>query len=181
MITLDDAWKWYEITRAHMLAFARLGSKHWDALPWDGQLGRDEKLKNLESNTIVEGAKFCLEPLDDLAVLVLFSVFESEVRDRVLSEVQAEKVRLGHPFLTRIVEDAVQDIEHGSFARLLDIFKGRGEEFVGLIEEVNQVRRYRNWVAHGRRTDQPDAVDPRAAFERLKRFLQKLVGPKVLP
>ena len=43
-----------------------------------------------------------------------------------------------------------------------------------LIEEVNQVRRYRNWVAHGRRTPQPAAVTPATAYDRLKRFLDHL-------
>jgi hypothetical protein len=178
MITLDDAWKWYETTRTHTQAFGRLGGKHWDALPWDGQLGGDDKLKNLESGTIVEGATFCLKHLDDFAVLVLFSVFESVIRDRILTEVQEEKVRLSHALLVRIVDDAVQDIEHGSFSRLLDVFKGRGKDLDDLVEEVNQVRRYRNWVAHGRRTARPEAVAPKAAFDRLNRFLQELVGPK---
>jgi hypothetical protein len=178
MMTLDDAWKWYETTRTHTQAFGRLGSKHWDALPWDGQLGSDNKLNNLESDAIVEGAAFCLKHLDDFAVLVLFSVFESAVRDQVLSEVQGEKVRLSHALLVRIVDDAVQDIEHGGFSRLLDVFKGRGKELDGLVEEVNQVRRYRNWVAHGRRTAGPDAVDPKAAFDRSNRFLQELVAPR---
>ena len=71
----------------------------------------------------------------------------------------------------RIVEDAVSEIEHGSFYQLLEVFKGRGAE---LVEEVNQVRRYRNWVAHGRRTAKPDSVDPETAFSRLKRFLNVL-------
>ncbi len=181
MITLDDAWCWYETTQTHMQIFGRLGFKHWDALPWDGQLGSDDKLRNLDSNTIVEGAKFCLTHLDDFAVLVLFSVFESVVRDRILSEIQDEKVRLSHTMLVRIVDDALQDIEHGSFSRLLDVFKGRGKELDGLVEEVNQVRRYRNWVAHGRRTARPDAVDPKAAFDRLRRFLQELVRLRAQP
>jgi hypothetical protein len=43
-----------------------------------------------------------------------------------------------------------------------------------LIDEVNQVRRYRNWVAHGRRTAQPDAVNLLAAYDRLKRFLEQI-------
>jgi len=39
---------------------------------------------------------------------------------------------------------------------------------------MNQVRRYRNWVAHGRRTAKPAAVDPETAFRRLKEFLDVL-------
>ena len=36
--------------------------------------------------------RFCLEPLDDLTILVLFSAFESAVRDRVLSTIDREIV-----------------------------------------------------------------------------------------
>ena len=48
----------------------------------------------------------------------------------------------------------------------------------GLVEEVNQVRRYRNWVAHGRRDDlrPKDNVEPREAYDRLTRFLAALRG-----
>jgi hypothetical protein len=42
---------------------------------------------------------------------------------------------------------------------------------VSLVESVNQVRRYRNWVAHGRRIAKPDAVDTETAFRHLKDFL----------
>jgi hypothetical protein len=69
------------------------------------------------------------------------------------------------------VADATDEIEHGSFYRVLQVFKGLD---ASLIEEVNQVRKYRNWVAHGRRTGKPDSVDPETAFRRLKDFLQVL-------
>jgi hypothetical protein len=62
-------------------------------------------------------------------------------------------------------------IEQGSFFRVLEPYK---DVDANLVEEVNQVRRYRNWVAHGRRTDQPAAVDPTTAYGRLKRFLARL-------
>ena len=43
-----------------------------------------------------------------------------------------------------------------------------------LVEEVNQVRKYRNWVSHGKRGERPDNVEPPMAFDRLRRFLQFL-------
>ena len=55
--------------------------------------------------------------------------------------------------------------------RVLEVFKGRD---AGLVEEVNQVRSYRNRAAHGRRTAKPAAVDPETAFRRLKEFLDVL-------
>ena len=58
-----------------------------------------------------------------------------------------ERDRFVHPLVSRILDEAIQDIEQGSIFRVLDVFKGQDVDFV---EEVNQVRRYRNWVAHGR-------------------------------
>ena len=171
MIDLDDGWTWYVTTRQQLKLFGRLGRKHWEGLPWDGTLGDDDKLKSLEAEVIVTGSAFCLDHLDDFAVLILFSVFESVVRAQVLSEVEDEKSRLRHALIIQIVTDAADEIEHGSFYRVLQVFK---ELDADLIEEVNQVRRYRNWVAHGRRTAKPAAVDPETAFRRLKDFLEVL-------
>jgi hypothetical protein len=53
-----------------------------------------------------------------------FSVFESVVRDQVLSDVEDEKSRLRHPVIVKIVNNAAQEIEHGSFYRELQVFKG---------------------------------------------------------
>jgi hypothetical protein len=171
MIDLNDAWTWYVTTRNQLKLFGRLGQKHWDNLPWDGKLGQDDKLNSLEAEVIVKGSAFCLDHLDDFAVLILFSVFESIVRAQVLSEIEEEKSRLRHALIIQIVTDATDAIEHGSFFRVLDVFKALD---VNLIEEINQVRRYRNWVAHGRRAAKPDAVDPETAFRRLKGFLDKV-------
>ena len=171
MIDLDDAWTWYVTTRKQLKLFGRLGRKHWDKLPWDGKLGDDDKLKSLEAEVIVAGSAFCLDHLDDFAVLILFSVFESVVRAHVLSEVEVEKSRLRHALIIQIVTDASDEIEHASFYRVLQVFKGLD---ANLVEEVNQVRKYRNWVAHGRRTAKPDAVDPETAFTRLTGFLDVL-------
>jgi hypothetical protein len=44
-----------------------------------------------------------------------------------------------------------------------------------LVEEVHQVRRYRNWVAHGRRDQPRDRVHPQLAYDRLTRFLAILM------
>jgi len=170
MMNLDEAWTWYSKTREQLSLFGRFGSKHWNLLPWDGDLGRDEKFKTLESGIITDNVSLCLEHLDDFAVLILFAAFESIIREKVRTAIQAEAGGLQHPFIVQLLKDAIEAIEHGSIYRILEPFKGNAED---LTEEVNQVRRYRNWVAHGRRTPQPDAVDPVTAYKRLKRFLEE--------
>src|SRR5207245_2223004 len=169
--SLADGWRWYEAARALARAMARLGEKHWNDLPWDGALGRDNFLRHLSSAEILNGSQTVLDDLDDLCVLLLFSVFESKIRERVLAEVEAEFPPLRHVTIKHAFEEMKEGIEQGSFFRVLEPYK---EINANLIEEVNQVRRYRNWVAHGRRTEQPAAVNPTTAYERLKRFLDLL-------
>ena len=150
---------------------ARLGEKHWSSLPWNGDLGRDNHLKDLTSEEIHESSQTVLDDLDDLCVLLLFSVFEATIRERVLAEVEAELPPLHHATIKRALDEMKEGIEHGSFFKVLEPYKAFD---ANLIEEVNQVRRYRNWVAHGRRTEQPAVVNPGTAYDRLKRFLDHL-------
>jgi hypothetical protein len=170
MMTLAEAWTWYSTTREQLNLFGRFGRRHWDFLPWDGDLGRDERFKTLESRAIVDNVDLCLKHLDDFAVLILFSAFESIIREEIKTAIQAEAGESRHPFIVQMLEDAIDDVEHGSISRVLKPFKGMAAD---LTEEVNQVRRYRNWVAHGRRDSQPDAVDPLTAYKRLQRFLEE--------
>ena len=90
------------------------------------------------------------------------------VRERVLNDVETELPPLRHVAIKRALDAMKEDIEQGSFFKVLEPYKVMD---ANLIEEVNQVRRYRNWVAHGRRTEQPAAVNPATAYDRLKRFL----------
>ena len=171
--TLDEAWRWYEAARDLSRAMGRLGQKYWDDLPWEGRLGRDNSLGAMQSSEVNEMSRVILDDLDDLCVLLLFSVFEATVRQRVLADVADEMPIVRHPALVNAIEALNDTIGHGSFYRVMDPFKGLD---ANLVEEVNQVRRYRNWVAHGRRTEQPDNVSPGDAYRRLKRFLDRLEG-----
>ena len=65
----------------------------------------------------------------------------------------------------------------GSFYHVLAPFRSQEPD---LTEEVDQVREYRNWVAHGKRRAIKNAVTPEVAYDRLKRFLEKFVGPVLM-
>ena len=67
MRNVDDAWKWYVTTRTQLRLFGRLGRKHWDGLPWDGSLGRDDKLKDIDSEAVVDGPACNMALLTDSA------------------------------------------------------------------------------------------------------------------
>jgi hypothetical protein len=175
IVSLADALRWYESVRAQTFTMRRLAKKHWDKLPWDGELGRDEQLRQLDGAVICKRSDAILTELNDLCVLLLFSVFEAIVRERVLADVAKELPLLHHVALRHAIGALKDSLEHGSFARVLEPYKERDAD---LIEEVSQVRRYRNWVAHGRRGEQPFRVDPRIAYVRLQRFLDRIAEPR---
>jgi hypothetical protein len=69
--------------------------------------------------------------------------------------------------LKEAADDAVQGVTEGSFyRRVLEPLKKRGRVSADLIIQVDQVREYRNWVAHGRRDAPTDNVTPEMAYDR---------------
>ncbi|MBY0515139.1 MAG: hypothetical protein K2P78_14695 [Gemmataceae bacterium] len=186
MKTLDEAWAWYEAVSNGTNQLARL-AKYWQRIPWavEGEVAdvwvtdlandlvKDHVLRHLEPEQMRSQVDTVMTLLDDLAVLLLFSVFESNVRDLILVQIRPEIDALKHPALTRAVEDVVDNLKEGSFFRVLELFKAQGTD--DLVEHVNQVRQYRNWVAHGRRPEKKKdraEVEPKAAYQRLTAFLE---------
>jgi hypothetical protein len=169
MKTLEEAWTWYQAVKTQVGLVHRLASRYWSELPWDGRLGRDDRFKDLKQRRLEEDAQSALSQIKDLAVLVLFSVFESQVRELLAAELRREVTEksINHSVLLEAVDDLIHQVEEGSFFKVLAPFKTRDPD---LVEKVNQVRRYRNWVAHGRRGAQPSAVDPKTAYQRLSEF-----------
>jgi hypothetical protein len=80
MKTLDEAWQWYENTRRQLKLIQRLGEHYWDEMPWGGELGKDDSFCLIAGQLIIQETTFGLAHLDGLAIVVLFSVFESLVR-----------------------------------------------------------------------------------------------------
>ena len=177
-MTLADAWAWYDRNRKLLVMMDRLGGRYWEELPTGGRLGNDDDFRRFEGHQIQTMAQGVLDELDDLAVFVLFSVFESIVRREVAKDLQPEVAELRHPALRRSAQTLLRNIDEGSFhANVLELFKQDGKlsgslAINSLIEEVSRVRRYRNWVAHGRKgTDRPNLITPRDAYDSLQAFL----------
>lgn len=184
MKTLEEAWGWYNAVREGMGQLARL-ARYWSDLPWDGDdewvdsMKRDKLLRHVEAEQMAANPKRVLAELDDLAVLVLFSVFEAIVREQLQAEVQQEVAKLKHATLIKAGRDVLENIAVGSFFRVLEPFKPHAT--TDLVERVNKVRRYRNWVAHGRRgdkrEDKVDEVYPKDAYDWLREFLGVVSPP----
>ncbi len=174
--SLEDAWSWYAAVQKLVGWMDRMGRRYWteevEESTLKETLHKDNVFRNVESATIQDLAKEVSEDLDDLAVLLLFSVFEATVRERTIEEMDRElETPPRHLVLKKAVEDARDTISHGSFGRLTESFKDLDPDARTLVD---QVRHYRNWVAHGRRGTVKNNVDPDSAIKRLKKFLDLL-------
>jgi hypothetical protein len=175
-LSLDDAWQWYAAVKKLVWMMDRIAKLYWSEEVEDKTLKetlhKDDRFREIEAGTIQDLASRAHEYLDDLAVLLLFSVFEAHVRDRTLEEMDRELENPPrHLVLKKAVDDARDAVEHGSFGRLTESYKALSPDVRTLVD---QVRHYRNWVAHGRRDRPRNDVDPESALERLTRFLALL-------
>jgi hypothetical protein len=165
--SLEDAWNWYLSVRTLAYDMRHLAGR-CDRPDWAAVLSRDNRLSERTAGQLSDMAKSILEDLDDLAVLVLFSVFEATVRAQAGADVDREIAQIGHVAVLEAVKDLKESIENGSFAKVTKAFRGMDPD---LTAQVNQVRKFRNWVAHGRRDAPEYNVDPEDAFDRLGRYL----------
>jgi len=180
MKTLSDAWNWYVSAKKNLERMRRLGWKHWKHSSLkDASIWLDEQFKEVEAEDIVSGTTKALKEIEDLAVLVLFAVFEGVVRDHLEVIIQPEADTLTHPILQNAAKDAIEGVQDGSFSlRILIPLQKQNLIESELIDKVKQVRDYRNWVAHGKREPRKKKkianLDPQEAYSRLKEFLERL-------
>ena len=179
MKTLEDAWNWYVSASRNLLRMQRLGTHHWDDISLQSaSIWTDEKFKQVEATEIEQETKVAIQPLNDLGVLVLFSVFEAVVRDHFEGEIKPLTAKLDHPILKDAAENVLEGIRQGSFAnKVLTPLQDQGRITSELSDKVKQVRDYRNWIAHGKREPRSANIinlTAREAFDRLKEFLDTL-------
>lgn len=179
MTSLASAWEWYVGVSRTLRRLERLATHHWTELPWGGPLGLDNVLRDVSGDDVQRDVAGSIGSLNDIGVFVLFAAFEAEVRAKVMERTADERASVTHPALTYWMRQAEVSIEEGSFFRVLEGFKS--PPLHDLIEQVNQVRRYRNWVAHGRHGSRPDNVTPLDAHSRLLAFLDALDTPPPPP
>lgn len=171
MKTLEDSWVWYEGNRRLLKLIGRLGRLYWNDMPWGGKLGIDDNFRLLEGVEVDREAQAVLAEFDDFGIFVLFSVFEANLRIFVHAEIDRERTAIRHAALKRAVQELLDNIDEGSFyANVLSLYKDVDHD---RVEEVSQIRKYRNWVAHGRQEGKkPLTISPKDAYDRLQAFLE---------
>lgn len=183
MNRLDDAWNWYRRTR-EVLGLVRSLAKDWDdgRLPETLHIFKRDEVKQWTGSEIESWANEALEELEDLALVHLFAAFEASIRNRLVVGVEPERDRAEHQFARQAIEKALKEIRIGSFGPILDRLATRHPD---LKEQIQQIRRYRNWVAHGKADLEGGGhlprTDPASAYQRLKKFLQLIEDPSVPP
>jgi hypothetical protein len=175
--SLDDAWKWYDAARTIANDMKRL-AEIWDDPALQTFLRQDNRFRDRPAAELTDAATTILNDLDDLAVLVFFTAFEANVRDRALEDVDRETAALQHHAVLRLVGSLKNSIEKGSFDKLREAYKTIDK---GLNADVGKLQSFRHWVAHGRRGEPKEYVDPAQAIGRLRRYLALLSPVPEIP
>lgn len=176
MTRFQAAWDWFEAVNESCRLFGLLGGC-WADLPWEADRLPPGQLRHVEGQEFSTLRDRVRGPLNDLAILFLFSVFEATVRDHVRSQVDPEIERLQHEALQQAGRDLQETLEDGSFFRVLKLVKGIDHN---LAEEVNRVRKYRNWIAHGKKPGGEPKFpvgEPKQVYDQLRQFLELLEKP----
>jgi hypothetical protein len=175
MTELDQAWAWYQATRVTLKLAERLGEKYWDELPWEGSMGRDNRLRGVEANVLRQNAQQAQQHLDDLAIMLMFSAFEGLVRNHAANQVQLAAASLSHPVLIAAGKEATRSVARGPFWYVLDAYAKGGH--AGVADQVRRIRKYRNWVSHGRRGTPQPTIEPKTVYDQLRAFLVLILPP----
>jgi hypothetical protein len=116
----------------------------WDVEAIAEVLGHDNRLREITSAELTDKATTGLEDLDDLGVLVLFSVFEATVRARTEADVDREIADLCHPAVLSAVKELKDAIRNGSFGKITAAYKKMDTDLRHRKTHTLFARRHRN-------------------------------------
>lgn len=171
MSSLDEVWDWYQRTKL-VFQFASKLSTDWHRLPEDLAAFRDDRFKQIDGLLLEQWSTQGSEGLDELAVVRMFASFEAMIRLRLVRDVESESVRLSHPLLRSAAKDLVDQVSRGSLAKVLTSLGAIDRR---LADRVGHIRRYRNWITHGKRPAAGErfrSLEPRYAYDTLRKFLE---------
>jgi len=107
--------------------------------------------------------------IEDLFIVEIFACLERFLRDKLKDCVDLEKCK----FKQNIV---LNNLEYMKIEDILDSLKGATDS--NTIGFIKQIKRYRDWVAHGRNPEKPPPVikiDFEKSFEVIKSIMEALV------
>lgn len=166
MSQLDETIAWYRTVKANQLLVSKVLKDHIEVVPETSPffgLSESEATRMLEESAA---------EVEDLTVVALVSFFEQLVIDSLRELVERIETEQTSPTMGALAGYAFRDVERWRFDDILKLFEAALQH--GLLDQVRNIYRYRNWVAHGKRKQKPVITDPVTAYEALSRFLSSV-------
>lgn len=165
---LDPQWRSYNVTlQAHEVARRASGSPLTRSASLSGT-----PFAVMPHVDVVDQLAAAERELNAEAVLFLHATFESAIRDdlaakgALLAAATGPHVAFGTElaaWFADLTADVRMDVVTRPYAT------AAGPTLLGV---VGNIRKYRHWLAHGRRGTAPPAVTPQFTYTRLTQFLQ---------
>ncbi len=165
MNPLEPVKKWYEVVNGNQRLIKMFLKKHPGLFPIESVLS--SKTSD-EARDILDKAKI---ELDDLTIVSLYSIFESKILSQISSIISTIATGPSTEFVKSIAKYTAKNSERWLINDILDLYKSKVNP--DLVGNVKQIYNYRNWVAHGKKTGKPLALDPITVYERLFDFLDQ--------
>jgi len=162
---LNAIFDWYKFTRDLLQGISKMLEQNPENLH---DLSWPKELEWQPIDKAQDTLRRALEELDDLVVLALFAGFEAWLLQEI-SEVLCAKGEPITAFSQEVFAYARSALQRESLAKLLDVYKTIMP--AKTVDQVKEIKRYRDWVAHGKRKPRPLAITPKEAYERLNEFI----------
>ena len=121
---------------------------------------------------ILDALDAAQEELDDQAVMFLYATFEATLRDHIAAQAPllATAAQPGPQFGSNLQMWLIEICKETRMDKVIDLF----EPWAGAtgITQAGSIRKYRHWLAHGKRGPIPTSVTPQFAYNSLTAFLQ---------
>jgi hypothetical protein len=167
---LDSIWRAYGITLDSYGVVRRslsLAAPERAAVLQGGQF-----VSAANDQAILDALDVAQEELDDQTVMFLYATFEATLRDHVTAQgpLLAGAVQPGPQFgpnLEAWFTEFCKDIRMDKVVSLFEPWAAATG-----IAQAGSIRKYRHWLAHGKRGAVPPSVTPQFAYNSLTSFLR---------
>jgi hypothetical protein len=165
---LDPIWRAYGITLDSYSVVRRSLTGPNRALALHGS----QFVTAANDQEVLDALDVAQEELDEQTVMFLYATFEATLRDHLSAQgsLLAAATQPGPQFGPSLQTWFTELCKETRMDKIVDLF----EPWVGAtgIAQAGSIRKYRHWLAHGKRGAAPPSVTPPFAYNSLTNFLQ---------
>ncbi len=165
---LDQIYKNYTLIKDSIKITKRSVFKNYN------DLYQKTSIANERIDSVTSSLDSAQADLDDLMILALYSYFEKSLREFVIQKFSTYNSTLDSQIVENMNELSKKEIDRWKMNELIDLFNPVLDP--RKLGDIKQINKYRNWIAHGKKIDNPPSatVDPKRAFDLLNWFLLEL-------